>query len=169
MAEIHHGGQASPDPKVRVTKRSTRIDMTPMVDLAFLLLTFFILTASFKADRVLPLTMPEKPDKMSTLPVMPAKGILNLMLSKGDRIYWWIGLEPPVRITNYAKDGVRKILLEKRRSVPGLMVLIKPDSVSRYKNIVDILDEMTITHTTRYAIVDLTQDERDMILRRPAE
>lgn len=169
MAEIEQsGGSASRYPKIRVTKRSTRIDMTPMVDLAFLLLTFFILTTAFKKDRALPLTMPDKPDKNSILPVMPASGILNLVLDKNDRIYWWIGLDPPVQATNYSREGVRTILLERRKAVPELMVLIKPDGECRYENIVDILDEMAIARVARYAVVDLTADDRNMISQRPS-
>ena len=143
MAEITQPG-ADPGGKVRTKKRSTRIDMTPMVDLAFLLLTFFILTTTFKGLHVMELTMPEKVTDPSLLPRKSADDILNLVLAKDDKIFWWIGLAPPVSKTDYSSDGVRRLLLEKKAN-PDLMVLIKAGDDARYENMVDILDEMDIT------------------------
>jgi biopolymer transport protein ExbD len=148
--------------KVRAKKQSTRIDMTPMVDLAFLLLTFFILTSAFNKHRVMDLTMPDKSDIDNVLPINE-KNILNLVLAENNKIYWWMGLDPPVEITNYSKDGVRKILLERTEANPRLMVLIKPKDESRYQNMVDLLDEIEITRVKRHAIVDFTEDDKVLI------
>ena len=147
MAEITQSG-ADPGGKVRTKKRSTRIDMTPMVDLAFLLLTFFILTTTFKGLHIMELTMPEKVTDPSLLPKKSADDILNLVLAKDDKIFWWIGLDPPVNKTDYSGDGVRRLLLEKKAN-PELMVLIKAADEARYENMVDILDEMEITKIRR--------------------
>src|SRR5688500_19919795 len=89
----------------------------------------------------------------------------NLILVHSDdkKSFWWIGLEPPVSTTNYSKDGVRKILLEQTRANPKMMVLIKPKDESRYENMVNILDEMDITNTQRYAIVEYTPDDTAII------
>src|SRR5688572_15145613 len=99
MAEITQRG-ADPGGKVRTKKRSTHIDMTPMVDLAFLLLTFFILTTTFKGLHIMELTMPEKVTDPTLLPRKSAHDILNLVLAKDDKIFWWIGLDPPVNKTD---------------------------------------------------------------------
>jgi biopolymer transport protein ExbD len=136
--------------------------MTPMVDLAFLLLTFFILTATFNKHRVMDLTMPDKTSTDSFLPVNE-KNVLNLVLAENNRIYWWMGLSPPVEVTNYSKDGIRKILLEKSEADPKLIVLIKPKDESRYENMVDLLDELSITRVKRHAIVDVTEDDKVLI------
>jgi biopolymer transport protein ExbD len=161
MAEVNqNSGDKGGGGKVRSKKQSTRIDMTPMVDLAFLLLTFFILTTTFNKSRVLPLIMPDKADGKP--PEISADNVLNLVLSKEDKIYWWTGITPPARVTNFSSEGVRKILLE-RRNNPKLMVLIKPEDDSRFANVVDILDEMKIAEIERYAIVDVTEDDRDIL------
>ena len=137
--------------------------MTPMVDLAFLLLTFFILTTTFLKPSVLSLTMPEPPEDPSELPLLQAKNAFNVVLAEHNKIYWWIGLEAPASPTNYSKEGIRKILLEESQSNPDLMVLIKPMSKSRYENIVDILDEVVIADITRYAIVEVTEDDKERV------
>jgi biopolymer transport protein ExbD len=162
MGEITHGAQRDSNRKIRAKKQSTSIDMTPMVDLAFLLLTFFILTTTFKEAYVLKLTMPDKVEEPDLQPPINEKDVLNLVLSGNNRIFFWIGGSPP-ETTNFSQDGVRKILLENRNANPRLMVLIKPWDGARYQNIVDILDEMEITQTKRFAIVDPTRDDKTMI------
>jgi biopolymer transport protein ExbD len=163
MAEVNHGNgpQKRADGKMRAKRMSTRIDMTPMVDLAFLLLTFFILTSTFSKFRVMDVTMPDDRDPGHVLPVNH-KDVLNLALAEDNKIYWWIGLDPPVALTNYSTEGLRKILLENGRN-PKLVVLIKPMDNSKYENIVDLLDEIEITDTKRYAIVNFSEDDRNLI------
>ena len=157
MAEIsQHPPEKNAGGKIRTKKQSTRIDMTPMVDLAFLLLTFFILTTTFHKDRVMPLIMPEPVTEPDLIPVVNDENVLNLVLDEDNKIYWWSGLSSLATLTNYSKDGVRKILLEKRKANADLMVLIKPTDKTKYQNIVDILDEMEITMIPRYALVDFT-------------
>jgi biopolymer transport protein ExbD len=162
MAEINQGGGQKPEGKVRAKRQSTRIDMTPMVDLAFLLLTFFILTSTFTNFTVMDLTMPDKIVDGSPPPPVNVKDVLNLVLADNNKIYWWIGLDPPAELTNYSNDGIRKILLE-RRGNPKLWVLIKPKDDSKYENMVDILDEIAIASIDRYAIVDFGEDDRTII------
>ena len=166
MAEIQQGGGGGHKKgggKVRVKKQSTKIDMTPMVDLAFLLLTFFILTTTFNKPKTMEVNMPDKVDDPSQQTKINEKDILNLVLAEDNKIYWWIGLEPPVSETNYSSSGVRKILLEQTRANPKMMVLIKPKDESRYENMVNILDEMDITDIKRYAIVEFSPDDKLII------
>ena len=193
--------------KLRAKKVSTHIDMTPMVDLAFLLLTFFILTTTFSKPKTMDITMPIKDkveDKDRTK--VPASQTMSILLTKEDKIIWYMGVDsaevpPQTQIADFSQSGaasIHKVLLEKnslvanqvkmvedsvkRGLIPdndeeikkhkawvkaaekkGLIVLIKPDSLSRYKNLVDILDEMIITNVARYAIVDLSDSEKDLI------
>jgi biopolymer transport protein ExbD len=134
-----------------------------MVDLAFLLLTFFILTTTFNKPKTMEVNMPDKVDDETQQTKINEKDILNLVLAENDKIFWWIGLEPPVNTTNYSKDGVRKVLLEQTRANPKMMVLIKPKDESRYENMVNILDEMDITDIKRYAIVEYSNDDKAII------
>jgi biopolymer transport protein ExbD len=164
MSEIAQdgGGGGKKGGKIRSKKSSTRIDMTPMVDLAFLLLTFFILTTTLQKPQAMQITMPEKDDKEP--PKVNEKHVLTLIMGKDNKIYYYMGItDPEIKITNFSKEGVRKLLLSKKASIPKLIVLIKSLDESKYKNMVDILDEMNINNIERYAIVDPTTTDKDLI------
>jgi len=165
MAEIQGGGggRHKKGGKVRAKKQSTKVDMTPMVDLAFLLLTFFILTSTFNKPKTMEITMPDKVQDEKEQTKINENDILNLVLAENDKIYYWTGLTPPAEITNYSPDGVRKLLRDRIKENPKMMVLIKPKDESRYNNMVDILDEMDITQMKRFAIVDFTPDDKTII------
>jgi biopolymer transport protein ExbD len=166
MAEVTQGGGGGHKKgggKVRAKKQSTKTDMTPMVDLAFLLLTFFLLTTTFNKPKTMEVNMPDKVDDETQQTKINERDILNLVLAENNKIFWWIGLEPPVNETNYSKDGVRKVVLEHTRANPKMMILIKPKDESRYENMVNILDEMDITDTKRYAIVEYSDDDKAII------
>ena len=164
MAEIQEkSGGGKKGGKKRAKKQSTKIDMTPMVDLGFLLLTFFILTTTFAKPQTMEINMPVKPKDEAEQQKLKASNALTLLLGENDKVYWYAGLPdaptaPGVQVTDYSANGVRKILLD-RKANKSLVVLIKPMEESRYKNMVDVLDEMNITDTSKYAIVDV--DPRD--------
>jgi biopolymer transport protein ExbD len=158
MADIAQNSSKKPARgKVRVKRQSTKIDMTPMVDLAFLLLTFFILTTSFYKSHFLQLDMPERNENSSPI---NDENVLNLVLAENNKIYWWRGLTTTAEVTDYSNDGVRKLLLDNGKANPELMVLIKPRDQSRYQNMIDVLDEIVITNISRYAIVDFTEEDK---------
>jgi len=123
MAEIADSGGGGHDKgKKRAKKSSTRVDMTPMVDLAFLLLTFFVLTSTFSKPKVMSLAYPAKMDK----PVDPDAPKLNngitFLLSK-DKIFYYTGefypadrpgKDGPTKLTetNFSASGLRKVLAD---------------------------------------------------------
>ncbi len=165
MAEVSQGGGGgSKDGKVRVKKASTKIDMTPMVDLAFLLLTFFMLTTTFNKPQTMEITMPEKPKAEDKLPEVNEKKVVTLILGANDKVYWYNGItDPEVKVTDFSASGIRKVLLTQNSQIPGMIILIKPSEESRYKNMVDILDEMSITNMQRFALVKITQEDKDLV------
>jgi len=165
MAELSQGGGGKQKGgKVRAKKASTRIDMTPMVDLAFLLLTFFVMTTTLNKPQTMEVTMPDKPKVEDEAPLVNEAKVLTLILGEQDKIYWYKGItEPKVELTNFSKDGVRKLLATENASIKGLVVLIKPSDKSKYKNVVDILDEMTISSMARYALVDITPEDEELV------
>lgn len=163
MAEISQGG-GKKDGKVRSKKTSTRIDMTPMVDLAFLLLTFFVMTTTLNKPQTMEITMPEKPKVEDKQPMVNEKRVLTLILGGNDKIYWYLGItDPKVELTNFSNDGVRKVLLRENTQIKEMVVLIKPSDESKYKNVVDILDEMNISNIARFALVDITAMDKELI------
>jgi biopolymer transport protein ExbD len=164
MSEISQSNGDNKNGKIRSKKSSTKIDMTPMVDLAFLLLTFFMLTTTFNKPQTMEIIMPEKPKAEDQQPVVNEKKVVTLVLGEKDKIYWYVGVtKPAVEQTTFSKDGVRKILLEHNAAIKDMLVLIKPTDQSRYKNVVDILDEMAITNIKRYALVDATPVDLKLI------
>ena len=164
MAEVSSSGGSQSCGKIRSKKTSTRIDMTPMVDLAFLLLTFFMLTTTLLDPYVMRVEMPEKPKPTDPPIEINDKQVITLVLGADDKIYWYQGVnDPEVHTTDYSANGVRKVLLQKNSEIKNMYVLIKPTAQSRYKNIVDIFDEISITHMQRYALVKITADDTKLI------
>jgi len=123
MAEIMDGGGGGhgKHEKKRAKKSSSRVDMTPMVDLAFLLLTFFVLTSTFSKPKVLRMIFPEKLDKENPNEKPPeVKDGLTILLTGNDKIYHYRGSlkkETELIETDYTKAGLRKVLVEYNRSL----------------------------------------------------
>jgi biopolymer transport protein ExbD len=166
MAELGGGGGGGKKKggKVRSKKGSTRIDMTPMVDLAFLLLTFFVMTTTLNKPQTMEITMPEKPKPGDEMPEINEKNVLTLVLGEDDKIYWYVGItDPVIEVSNFSATGIRKILLEKKAELPKLVVLIKAMDEAKYKNMVDIMDEMNISSMQRFALVDITPTDVQLV------
>jgi len=165
MAEMDTsgGGGHKKGPGVKKSKKlSTRVDLTPMVDLGFLLITFFIFTTTMSQPTAMKLNLPKdtvKPDEQNKLKESAA---LTVMPSKSDMVYYYEGLDPSkLQSSTFKKNAIRDIILDKKRRTDpkDFMVIIKPTKDATYKNTVDILDEMKIDDVKRYALVDITPDE----------
>jgi biopolymer transport protein ExbD len=211
MAEIIEQEKGKKGGKRRPKKQSTRIDMTPMVDLMCLLITFFMLTTAFSKPKVMVITMPEKDkkDQPKDQNKIPAWRTLNILLSENDVVYYYVGSadpkKPPLPTlikSDFSKDGIRKVLLEKNKDLftqivtfrekrlsgklivadttadqeikkmkkndmKGPIILIKADDKAKYKDIVNIIDEMAICNIASYAIVDILPVELGMLRTAP--
>ena len=167
MAEIAEGGGGGHGKggKKRAKKQSTRVDMTPMVDLAFLLLTFFVMTTTLNKPQTMEITMPEKPKPDDPEPPkVNERDVVTIVLGENDKVYWYSGItDPKIEVTDFSANGIRKVLQQKKAELPKLVVLIKPSDKSKYKNMVDILDEMNISVIQRYAMVDITPTDEELI------
>jgi biopolymer transport protein ExbD len=168
MAEIQQQADSGKGGKKRAKKMSTKIDMTPMVDLAFLLLTFFMLTSTFNKPNVMQLTMPVKEKNPEEQSQIKASDAFTIIMGEANKLYYYEGLlaadvKPELKVSDYSAEGIRKVLLERRRRNPKTVILIKPDDKSNYKNMVDILDEMNITNQGKYALVDISKADQELI------
>lgn len=127
MAEIAEGGGGGHGKggKKRAKKQSTRIDMTPMVDLAFLLLTFFVLTSTFSKPKSMELSLPADPPPGSPPPPEVKNGV-TFLLTKDDKIFYYAGQfyaagndkgMPPTELkeTNFSKEGLHTLLMEQNK------------------------------------------------------
>lgn len=184
MAELNTGdGGGGKGKKVRSKKSNPGVDLTAMVDLAFLLITFFMLTTSLAKKQAMELAMPDKndkPDDPQNDTKIPEERMMTILIGKDNRILWYMGkfeapTIPPTEAA-FGKDGIRQDLLKnvklgvayaKREKLykegNGLVVNIKPSDVASFKNVVDLLDEMAITHPQLYAIGDITPGEIDLL------
>jgi biopolymer transport protein ExbD len=109
MAEVSSSAGGHGRGKGRTKKTSTRIDMTPMVDLAFLLLTFFMLTTRFMDPYVMEITMPEKQNDRADVTEISDKQVITVVLGENDKIYWYQGVnDPEVNVTDYSANGHQK-------------------------------------------------------------
>ncbi len=166
MAEMEvksTGGHKGPGVK-KGKKLSTRVDLTPMCDLGFLLITFFIFTTTLAEPTSMNLAMPKDTKDPNLLNKVKESGSLTLMLGKANVIYYYFANDPTKMQTTGYKD-VRKVILDKKKNTPAddLYIIIKPDKDATYKNAVDVLDEMTINDIKRYSMVDPTADEYKLI------
>lgn len=177
MAELNtnSGGGGHKGGKVRSKKASTRVDLTAMVDLAFLLITFFMLTTTLSKPKAMDLVMPDKDEKTHDQKPVPESRTLTILLGANDKLEWYKGLvdKPltPPTVDNFGKDGIRKVLLEQSKEISAasggkpVIVLIKPSDKSSYKNLVNMLDEINIANIQIYAIVDITKPEVALLQR----
>jgi biopolymer transport protein ExbD len=162
MAEISQpqsGGKAT---RIRSKKHSTRIDMTPMVDLSFLLLTFFILTTTLNKLSVMEIAVPEKPNG-TPLPPIPANRVLTFILDGDGKLYWRHGISDPIASIHYSHEALNKLLAAKNAAINKMLVLIKATDRSKYKNLVDVIDEINAAKVERYCIVDITAEDEILI------
>ncbi len=211
MAEIIQAEGKQKGGKKKAKKFSTHIDMTPMVDLMCLLITFFMLTTAFAKPKAMDITMPDKTEKddPKDAPKIAADRTINILISGNDKIFYYFGVADPklplpqLIATDYSKDGIRKILLQRNKIVfkavteqrekvikgtevmadstltrkikeikksdkNAPIILIKADEKAKYKNLVDIIDEMSICAVANYAVVDISDTENQMISGKPA-
>ncbi|HTN18609.1 MAG TPA: biopolymer transporter ExbD [Chitinophagaceae bacterium] len=185
MAELDtsSGGGHKKGGVKKAKKLSTRIDLTPMVDLGFLLITFFIFTTTMSKPKTMEINMPFKDpnqpiDNKSKVKESTA---LTILLSKDHRVYYYEGIgsdatnPPKVEVTNFKTPGIRQVIIDKKKKVDALVrsgalsptdkttVLIKPDVNSTYEDFVNIIDEMSINGIQVYAIVDISPVDKEFI------
>lgn len=168
MAEIQPKGDSGGGGKKRAKKMSTKIDMTPMVDLAFLLLTFFMLTTTFAKPNVMDLNMPAKPKPNEEQSALKESEAFTVIISGGNKVYYYAGMnsnaaKPTIQATNFGPNGIRQVILGRQQQQPKTVVLIKTDDKAVYRNMVDILDEMNITNQKKYAMVKITKEDEALI------
>lgn len=165
MAEMDtsSGGGHKKGPGVKKGKKlSTRVDLTPMVDLGFLLITFFVFTTTMSKPTAMSMNEP-KDDPENQLKVKNS-GAMTILLGKADQVYYYYGELVAETISEQFKSSnfkeIRDLISAKKKATPlgDLMYIIKADKEATFKNAIDILDEMTVTAVPpgHYAEVDIT-------------
>ena len=151
-------------------KAQLKIDMTPMVDLGFLLITFFIFTTTMGEPAVTKLYMPADGDSTK----LNRDFSLTVLPGGSDSVYYYHGLlhealqRGQINLSNYdLKTGIGNVIREKQKHLgerkKELMLLIKPMETSSYSNLMNTLDEVHINDVKKYAIIDVTEAEKKLV------
>lgn len=148
-----HGKKGKKKKKRRV---GVRVDMTPLVDVAFLLLTFFMLTTTFSLPQVMEINLPPSESKGE----ITEASLLLLRVMDDGRIFWNFGTDPPRSID--AKE-LRGFLTQRSNSNPNMITLVKVDRKSKYSNMVRIIDELHLAKVTRFSLAPLLDQDKKMI------
>ncbi len=166
MAEINVAGKNG-----RSRLQGPRIDLTPMVDLGFLLITFFMITTTLAKPKTLAINMPSN-EYTKTPTVFIDECTVTLVAVKAHRVVYYFGaLKDVSQLKTVSIDKVRDVLINKKKAVAALSasfsaeahklhVLIKPNKDCKYDDVVRLLDEMNINDVVYYAITDVTADEQ---------
>ena len=186
MAEIAENPQGGGGKKGRAKKPSPRVDLTPMVDLAFLLITFFMLTTSLAKPKAMEIALPKTDDlKPEDQKEIDDEFVITILLAPKNVLLYYFGkpedaaADPnAIKSTTFDKEkGIRKVILDKKKAVAALpnnfgfdskknnrtMVLIKAVDSSVYGNMVDVLDEMHIADIKFYAILPISEPEKVLV------
>ncbi len=160
-------------------RNTTKVDLTAMVDLGFLLITFFMLATTMTKPHTMEINKPDDTGEESKIKVSKT---LNLMLGDNNKLYWYVAPDDEqgetdilLDSTNYSSSGLRKILINRKaevikkhglKSADDLFVMIKPLSGSTLKNTVDVLDEMSISNIKRYAILKADNEVDKLVAKK---
>jgi biopolymer transport protein ExbD len=155
--------------KNRVQKQPIPLDLTAMVDLGFLLITFFMLQTMLTKPRAMELdTYDAYKISENQPPLCGGLQTLSILLGENDKIYTYVSADnPQIDTTDFSKQGIRAIILARQATVAAqwgdkstLRLLIRAMPNARYKNLIDIFDEMVITGVRHYAIVDIDINDK---------
>ena len=164
MAEVvQAGGRGHGKGKKRKSRLGVRLDMTPMVDVAFLLLTFFMLTTTLLTPQVMEISLP--PD--SKVPVQIAESNLLTLRIRGDQtIFWNMGQEAPQKV---AEKDVPNLLKEHLKVNPKLSTLMKIDRAAKYQTLVNMIDDLNMTQAQlgqtekRFSLVAMDDKDHELV------
>ncbi|MBB6499292.1 ExbD/TolR family protein [Pedobacter cryoconitis] len=158
----------------RNRKQTPKVDLTAMVDLAFLLITFFMLTTSLNKPIAMDIAKPDITDANASMPV-PASRTMTILLGKNNKVAWYMGEAGKTQPNIEGFREIRHSILSNKEKVAGvngnnakksLMVIIKPTSGATYKNFVDIMDELALTRISTAPAIDdahITEAEKDFM------
>ena len=138
----------------RLIKKSTRVDLTPMVDLGFLLITFFIFTTTMSTTKAMAMVSPK--EDMKVKDDICESCVITVLPSANNKLYYYEGADSNTvyKTTSYSADGLRALLVSKKNRVAELkrdaILIIKPGASSTFKNLINIIDESNICLYKRY-------------------
>lgn len=161
MAELNQSSKISG--KARSLAAAPRVDLTAMVDLAFLLITFFMLTTTLSKQNAMQISLPVD-DHVATTMAISEHRSMTIVLGNDHKMLWYKGTaEKPITIPTIASSNnsnFRKILISEAANVlsktgKSMIVLIMPGDKSQYGDLVNIIDQLELAKINTQAIVDI--------------
>jgi len=154
----------------RMIKKSTRVDLTPMVDLGFLLVTFFVFTTTMAEPKAMKIVMPNDKDTKVTDKICETCA-LTVVLGDNNKILYYEGLDENAvyKPTDYSSQGLREIIVRKKAAVKKIfgrdkmVLIIKASDGASMKNLVDVIDESAISCVKRYYMAELKPEDKQQI------
>jgi biopolymer transport protein ExbD len=159
MAAVESGApRANQKGKKKKRRVGVHVDMTPLVDVCMLLLTFFMVTTVFSMPQTMELNLP--PNDEQTIEVAESS-LLTLRIGSDFTIFWNKGSDPKLQKLSF-KD-LRKFLVDELRANPKLITLIKIDREATYNNMVDLMDELNLAQITRFSLAPMKDDDKKLM------
>ncbi len=161
MAEILNNSKQKNSKRCR--KKSTRVDLTPMVDLGFLLITFFVFTTTMSTTTAMGMVTPKGTE---TNDDVCESCVITLIPTANNKLYYYEGKESDAayKTTDYSASGLRNLLVNKKKQVLGInrepVLIVKPSQTSTFKNLINIIDESNICMYKRYYLDKLSPMEK---------
>ncbi|HEX9657677.1 MAG TPA: biopolymer transporter ExbD [Bacteroidota bacterium] len=136
-----------------------RIDMTPLVDIAFLLLTFFMLTTTMSLPQTMEINLPPDADVKVEI---AESNLLTLRINDKGQIYWAVGIDAPEKIEF---GELRNFLIKRNQENPKLTTLVKVDRKGKYEMMVDIMDELNVANVSRFSLAPLLDADKAILAK----
>ncbi len=175
MADIQNASDKKSSGGQRSKKQSTRVDLTPMVDLGFLLITFFVFTTTMSKPHVMNLDLPDDRTVVKNPSLVPNSAVMSILLDDHNTFHYYRGnfadaqKDKTITTTTFASNDLRKAILQAQQQtalalgdMKKFVLIIKPGKNSSYKNLIDAMDENLICDVKKYALVDVSEEERKM-------
>lgn len=158
MAELDTSSGGGKKGKVRSKKANTKVDLTAMVDLAFLLITFFMLTTSLSKPIAMDIAKPDQEDN-DVKNELRASQTMTILLGKNNKVAWYMGEAGKSAPNIEGFSEIRKTILKNKEQVSKttgrqIVIVVKPTEGATYKNFVDIMDELNIANIKTAPAID---------------
>jgi biopolymer transport protein ExbD len=161
MGAVDSAGPRGHDKKKGKKKKKRRlgvkIDNTPMVDVAFLLLTFFMLTTTMNKPQTMEINLP--PSNDVTIEVAESN-LMTIRVKEDGTIYWNIARETPEKVEF---KSLGKLMAQRNQANPKLITLIKIERKGKYQMMVDIMDEMNLANITRFSLAPMDDADKKIL------
>lgn len=149
----------------RLARKSTRVDLTPMVDLGFLLITFFVFTTTMSTTNAMAMVTPKEDTKVTD--DICESCVITVLPTANNKLYYYEGSDKNAqyKITDYSAAGLRALLMKKKTAAKALnrnaILIIKPGATSSFKNLINIIDESNICMYKRYYLDKISISEEN--------